>query len=75
MTKDEGEVQRSLGLAKEYRVRVFALRKDMYVVPLAEGVVSAFNEDDAIESMQTSFGKEMVKLSLKEKLVYEVKVV
>jgi len=72
MSRAEGDVQRSLGLAKEYRVKVFALRKDMYITPLQEGVVSALDADDAIESFQTTFDKTMVELSLREKLVYEV---
>ena len=55
MTKDEGEIQKSLGLAKTYKVRVFLQRKDVYVVCIGEHVVDAQSEDDAVASVHTTW--------------------
>lgn len=57
MTKGEGEIQKSLGLATTYKVRVLSLRKDVYVVCIGEHDVDAYSKEDAIEHVQETLYK------------------
>lgn len=72
MNRGEGEVQRSLGTARTYIVKVYLLRKDVYIVPVATHEVTASSEDEAIETTRSILLHTLSNPTAK--LVYEVKV-
>ena len=70
-SKQEDDVQKSLGTAKTYWVKVFYLRKDVYLVRIFSKEVVASSSDEAI-AITTRALEEVNIGPLNAKLVYEV---